>query len=165
VGGDIVADGSKAGYVADRFFSRTKKPLERGDVLVLHSRSSAVFYGKENRIPVIEVALANKPGDTRVCGIVDVPELSEQQTPGFDRSSIGNAQLGLMATLGAYAFCKVTADPAAIAPGDLLTTSGTAGHAQKHDPEHHAPAGAIIGKALAGLDKGKGVIPILISHQ
>jgi hypothetical protein len=163
--GNLIVEGSKSGFVADRYFCRAKKPLERGDVVVLHSRSSAVFYGKDNRIPMLEVVLANKAGDTRVCGIVDEPALTEQQTRGLDRSSLGNAQVGLIATFGAYAFCKVTADPAPIAPGDLLTTSQTAGHAQKHDPEQHAHAGAIIGKALAGLEKGKGMIPILISHQ
>jgi len=165
VNGAITATGSKAGYVADRFFTRAKKPLERGDVVVLHTRPSAAFYGIDQRIPLIEVTLASKAGDSRVCGIVDEPVLTEDQTRGMDRSALANAHVGLMATLGAYAFCKVNADVAPIAAGDLLTTSSTPGHAQKLDPAHDHPIGCIIGKALASLEKGKGTIPILISHQ
>jgi hypothetical protein len=70
-----------------------------------------------------------------------------------------------MVTLGAYAYCKVNADSAPIESGDLLTTSDTPGHAQKADPANGVVAGSVIGKALGSLKKGKGRIPILISHQ
>jgi hypothetical protein len=163
--GNIAASGSKSGYVADRFFSRAKKPLERGDVVVLHTRPSSVFYGLDQRIPLIEVTLASKAADSRVCGIVDEPILTEEQTHGLDRTSIANAHVGLMATLGAYAHCKVNADSSPINVGDLLVTSSSPGYAQKLDPEHSHAAGCIIGKALGSLAKGKGTIPILISHQ
>jgi hypothetical protein len=69
-----------------------------------------------------------------------------------------------MVTLGAFAYCKVDADLAAIAPGDLLTTSPTKGHAQKVLQPGQA-LGAIIGKALAALDAGKGKIPVLVMLQ
>jgi hypothetical protein len=70
-----------------------------------------------------------------------------------------------MVTLGAYAFCKVDADVAPIKPGDLLTTSSTAGYAQKAASTARPRVGAVIGKALGALDKGKGKIPVLVSHQ
>ncbi len=66
-----------------------------------------------------------------------------------------------MVTLGAYAYCKVDADIAAIRVGDLLTTSPTKGHAQKV-LEPDKAVGALIGKALGSLKKGKGKIPILV---
>jgi hypothetical protein len=61
-------------------------------------------------------------------------------------------------------FCKVDASYAAIEIGDLLTSSGTNGHAMKaSDPS--LAFGAVIGKALAPLDGGRGLIPILIALQ
>ena len=70
----------------------------------------------------------------------------------------------MMATLGAYAHCKVDADVAPIEVGDLLTTSPTKGHAQKAlDPAK--AMGAIIGKALGSLKKGKGKIPVIVMLQ
>jgi hypothetical protein len=69
-----------------------------------------------------------------------------------------------MVTLGAFAHCKVDADIAPISAGDLLTTSPTRGHAQKVlEPEK--AAGAIVGKALASLDHGKGKVPVLVMLQ
>jgi len=61
-------------------------------------------------------------------------------------------------------YCKVDAQFAAIAVGDLLTTSPTAGHAMKADDPAKA-FGAVIGKALRPLDAGLGLIPILIALQ
>jgi hypothetical protein len=113
----------------------------------------------------VEVTLATKAADTRVCGIVDEPILTADKTPDLDQKSLGKGNVGLMVTLGAYAYCKVDADIAPIAAGDLLTTSSTPGHAQRFDPEMGAATGCIIGKALASLETGKGKIPILISHQ
>ena len=71
---------------------------------------------------------------------------------------------GWMVTLGAYAHCKVDADIAPIKVGDLLTTSRTAGHAQKVLDQKKA-TGAIIGKALGSLSKGRGKIPVLVTLQ
>ncbi len=50
---------------------------------------------------------------------------------------------------------------APIVVGDLLTTSPTKGHAQKV-LEPGKAVGAIIGKALGALDRGKGKIPVLV---
>jgi hypothetical protein len=65
-------------------------------------------------------------------------------------------------TLGAYQAVKVDAGFGAIRPGDLLTTSPHAGYAMKADAAK-VPSGAVIGKALAGLDSGTGSIPILVT--
>jgi len=82
----------------------------------------------------------------------------------YERTRVPDQQLGTMVTLGAFAHCKVDADIAPISPGDLLTTSPTRGHAQKVlEPERCA--GAVIGKALAALAKGKGKIPVMVMLQ
>jgi hypothetical protein len=81
-----------------------------------------------------------------------------------DATKVQDQQMGLMVTLGAFAHCKVDADIAPITVGDLLTTSPTRGHAQKVlEPEK--AVGAIVGKALASLEKGKGKIPVLVMLQ
>ena len=60
--------------------------------------------------------------------------------------------------------CLADADLGAIEAGDLMTTSETAGHAKKAaDPSRRI--GTIIGKALASLDSGRGLVPILIMLQ
>ncbi|HEX7241243.1 MAG TPA: hypothetical protein VF263_13295, partial [Longimicrobiaceae bacterium] len=81
-----------------------------------------------------------------------------------DLRTVGPGQMGSMVTLGAFSHCKVDADIAPIQVGDLLTTSPTRGHAQKVlDPA--AAMGAIVGKALAPLAKGRGKIPVMVLLQ
>ena len=58
---------------------------------------------------------------------------------------------------------KASAENGPIAPGDLLTTSSTPGHAMKADAD--PPAGTIIGKALEPLAEGTGVIQMLVMLQ
>jgi hypothetical protein len=93
---------------------------------------------------------------------IEVSSLEELAT--VDRSKVESGQIGLMVTSGVFAHCKVDADIAPIKVGDLLTTSPTKGHAQKAlDPGK--ATGAIIGKALGSLKKGKGKIPVLVTLQ
>jgi hypothetical protein len=61
-------------------------------------------------------------------------------------------------------YCQVDASHGAIRPGDLLTTSDTPGHAMKV-ADHGRAQGAIIGKAMSGLESGKGLVLVLISLQ
>jgi hypothetical protein len=158
-------NGTKVGYVADRFINRDDVKLERGDVVVLHPTPSTQYYGSNSLVPLVEVQLTDASMDTRVCGIVDEPALTEANIGDLDRKKLGSVQVGLMVTLGAYAYCKVDADVAPISPGDLLITSPTPGYAQKLYPGTLVRPGAIIGKALGTLESGKGTIPVLFSHQ
>ncbi len=61
-------------------------------------------------------------------------------------------------------FCAADAQYAPIEVGDLLTTSGTPGHAMKAVAQDKS-FGAVIGKALRPLPDGRGLIPILIALQ
>jgi hypothetical protein len=66
--------------------------------------------------------------------------------------------------LSGKVYCKVDAEYAAIEIGDLLTSSDTLGHAMKAiDPAR--AFGAVVGKALGPLSRGRGIIPILVSLQ
>jgi len=51
---------------------------------------------------------------------------------------------------------------APIEVGDLLTTSGTEGHAMKAS-DAGCTLGSILGKALAPLSEGRGLIPVLVA--
>jgi hypothetical protein len=61
-------------------------------------------------------------------------------------------------------YCKVDADQGAIMVGDLLTTSPTIGHAMRAADKVRA-FGAVIGKALQPIARGRGMITVLVSLQ
>src|SRR5262249_54825602 len=62
-------------------------------------------------------------------------------------------------------WCWVDADSAgSVQPGDLLTTSDTPGHAMKVSDRPRA-GGAIIGKAMTALERGRGLVLVLVSLQ
>ena len=87
-----------------------------------------------------------------------------QYRPGLvldARESSGNR---LAVALMGKVLCKVDARCEAVAVGDLLTSSATPGHAMKAADPGRA-FGAVIGKALAPLTSGKGLIPILVALQ
>jgi hypothetical protein len=143
VTGQATFHGPKVGFLVDAFRNSTDQVLSSGDVVVV---ADAVEAGA--LIPVPHVRLAAEAYDSRACGIVN-----QGAVPG---------ESGQMVTLGCWRECKVDADISPIAAGDLLTTSATPGHAQKVVDRARA-VGAIIGKALAPLASGKGLVPVLVS--
>jgi hypothetical protein len=82
------------------------------------------------------------------------PALVLDRRPG----AAGRQPVALMGKV----FCRVDADAGAIRPGDLLTTSATPGHARRATDRARA-FGAVLGKALSGLDRGQGVVPVLVT--
>jgi hypothetical protein len=58
---------------------------------------------------------------------------------------------------------KASAENGPIRPGDLLAASSTPGHAMRAG--ENPPQGTVIGKALAGLESGVGVIQMLVTLQ
>ncbi len=61
-------------------------------------------------------------------------------------------------------YCKADATLGGIQPGDLLTTSDTPGYVMKVS-DYERSHGATIGKAMSSLDKGKGMVLVLVSLQ
>ena len=61
-------------------------------------------------------------------------------------------------------YCQAEANSASIKPGDLLTSSNMQGHCMKATDRDQA-YGAVIGKALTGLDKGEGLVLVLVNLQ
>lgn len=66
--------------------------------------------------------------------------------------------------LSGRVYCEADASNGPIHPGDLLTTSNTPGHAMKVT-DYPKAQGAIIGKAMSSLDKGQGLVLVLVSLQ
>jgi hypothetical protein len=62
-------------------------------------------------------------------------------------------------------WCWCDAKYAPIQPGDLLTTSATAGHAMRADHTKDFPRGSVIGKAMTKLETGKGLVLVLVQPQ
>lgn len=115
--------------------------------------------------PVAKPAKAAKVSKSKAAiktGKLSMRDFSADELAASGVDSVASGQVGYMVTLGAFAHCKVDADIAPIQAGDLLTTSPTPGHAQKVLDRSQA-IGAIIGKALGSLSKGRGRIAVLVS--
>jgi hypothetical protein len=99
--------------------------------------------------------------DKRAVGIVSgAGALRPAITLGEADMSTPTVPIAMIGT----AHCLVDADRAPINAGDLLTSSDTVGHAMK--ALHSARSfGAVIGKALASLPQGRGLIPVLVCLQ
>lgn len=61
-------------------------------------------------------------------------------------------------------WCHADAAFGPITPGDLLTTSGTPGHAMKVSEDAKARF-AVLGQALTGLAEGRGWVQVLVGKQ
>jgi hypothetical protein len=99
--------------------------------------------------------------DRRVAGVVSgAGELRPGVILDKQPNSDGRRPIALVGKVR----CKAVADDAAIAVGDLLTTSSVTGHAMKAIDPLRA-FGAVIGKALEPLPSGAGLIRILVALQ
>jgi hypothetical protein len=97
--------------------------------------------------------------DKRVAGVISgagsyKPGIVLDKQPGAGNRSP-------VALLGKV-YCKVDACSGAVEIGDALTTSSALGHAMKA-MDREQSSGAVIGKALAPLASGRGLIPILVA--
>ena len=122
--------------------------VEAGSVLVLSN--------EPGRLRVSDV-----PYDTRVAGILSGagnyrPAIVLDRKPDCE----GRRPIALVGKV----WCKVEAQSAPINVGSLLTTSSLPGHAMVATDRDRA-FGAILGKALAPLTTGVGMMPVLVSLQ
>jgi len=117
--------------------------LEPGDVLVIGPDGKLARSSEAYSTAVVGV-YSTKPGF-----------VGGSDEDGIDPGKVPLAVVGV-------APAKVSAENGPIAPGDLLTTSTTPGHAMKAtEPK----VGTILGKALGELESGTGVIDVLIILQ
>jgi hypothetical protein len=109
-----------------------------------------------------KLRISEKAYDRTVAGIVSGanglnPGLMMKQT-----GSIGDGTHPIALTGRVY--CWADASNNSIQPGDLLTTSNTPGHAEKVS-DYTRAHGAILGKAMSSLEKGKGLVLVLVTLQ
>ena len=108
--------------------------------------------------------LASQPYDRKVVGIISG---ANGLAPGLIMKAEGSeyADGGYPVALTGRVWCLCdTHATGPIAPGDLLTTSDTPGHAMKVNDLGKAQ-GAILGKAMTVLEKGKGFVLVLVALQ
>ncbi|HEX6183273.1 MAG TPA: hypothetical protein VFZ44_05130 [Pyrinomonadaceae bacterium] len=122
--------------------------LEPGSVLVLDDEPG-------------RLRLSDAPYDTRVAGILSGagdyrPGIVLDRQPGRE----GRRPVALVGKV----WCKAEAGSAPIRVGSLLTTSSLPGHAMAATDRERA-FGAVLGKALAPLAAGVGVVPVLVALQ
>ncbi len=109
-----------------------------------------------------DLVLSTDSYDRRVAGIVSG---AGNVSPGVLMGEGGTAaEADLPIALSGRVYCWADATNGAIAPGDLLTTSSTPGHAMKaNDPR--MSQGATLGKAMTALDEGRGLVLVLVALQ
>jgi hypothetical protein len=118
-----------------------------GDILVLDADNPGkVLKSAEAYSTAVAGIYSTKPGTVG----------RRQLTPKSD-AEVPMAMIGVVPT-------RVTAENGAIHVGDLLVSSSKPGYAMK-GTDHSRMLGAVIGKAMAPLDSGTGVIEILVTLQ
>ncbi len=95
--------------------------------------------------------------DSKVAGIVSG---AGGLQPGVTLSE----QDGVAVALAGRVYVRAEALSGAIVPGDLLTSSDMPGYAMKASDRERAQ-GAVIGKAMTGLESGTGLVLVLVSLQ
>jgi hypothetical protein len=151
--GDVLVTGdlvlvNQSGDVAEDFdVEANALNLDPGTVLIINEKGN--------------MCASEAPYDTRVAGVAAG---AGNLKPAVLLQRVPSQKPRLPIALVGKAICKVDATFGEIIAGDLLTTSGTPGHAMKAADRSRA-VGAIIGKALASLDAGIGLIPILVSSR
>jgi hypothetical protein len=141
---DLVLTGADC---AEQFDTYDAESLEPGTIVVIGENEK--LHESRNTYDRRVAGVVSGAGEYRPAIVLD------------RRASSGNR---VTVALVGKVYCKVDADPAPVAVGDLLTTSGRPGFAMKASDPAQA-FGAVIGKALKPLRVGQGLIPILVALQ
>jgi hypothetical protein len=151
VRGDISVTGDillvAAADLAEQFDISGGLKIDPGTVVVIDGADS--------------VKPSNRPYDRKVAGVVSG---GGSYRPGILLDAQDRETTRQPLALVGKVFCKVDASYAPIDIGDLLTTSPTVGHAMKVTDAARS-VGAVIGKAMANLQEGVGLVPILVTLQ
>lgn len=130
-------------------FPMKDESIEKGSVVVIDEAHPG------------ELKLSSRAYDTQVAGIVSG---ANGVNPGIALKQEGKMDQGQNVALTGRVYVKADASYGAIKPGDLLTTSDTAGHAMKVR-DHARSQGAILGKAMSVLNERTGLVLVLVTLQ
>lgn len=142
--GDIVLRNADC---AEEFDIDDAPGVEGGAVVALNDRGG--------------LCVAQQPYDRRVAGVVSG---AGGLRPGIVLGREPGATGRWPVALSGKVFCQADATYGPIEVGDLLTTSATPGHAMTAQDSARA-FGAVLGKAIAPLRAGQGLIPVLVALQ
>jgi len=133
------------------------EPLEPGDVVELDPHNPKHYRKvREPYSPLVAGVISTAPGF-----VLGAKHLSlALSVNGEGRGEVEPGERPLLALLGRVPV-KATTENGPIRPGDLLTSASKPGYAMRCEDIHRCE-GAIIGKALEALDKGEGVILVLL---
>jgi hypothetical protein len=130
-------------------FAMSHGGLEPGTVVVIDEKNP----GKLKR--------STHAYDKKVAGIVSGANGIE---PGISMIQEDKLEAGENVALSGRVYVKADVSGGTIEPGDLLTTSSSAGHAMKA-AAHDQAQGAILGKAMTSLSDGTGMVLVLVTLQ
>ena len=130
-------------------FQMAHEEIPKGSVVVIDDENTG------------QLKLSDRAYDTRVAGIVSG---ANGINPGIAMHQEGEFEGGQNVALSGRVYVLADASNGAIKPGDLLTTSATPGHAMKVLNQAKSQ-GAILGKAMSGLNSGKGMVLVLVTLQ
>ena len=109
-----------------------------------------------------QLTVSGRSYDRMVAGVISGAGGIETGLLMGQKGSIADGAFPVALTGRVYVY--VDAAYGAIEPGDLLTSSATAGHAMRVS-DYARSQGAILGKAMTGLSEGRGLVLMLISLQ
>jgi hypothetical protein len=143
VNGDLEVTGDVRLAGADYAETLTSEhiSIDAGTVVVINEHGRVEPCQREYDRSV--AGIVSGAGGTRPAIVLD------RQEEGVDVALMGKV------------WCLADADIVPIVPGDLLTTSTTAGHARRVDDLSRS-VGAVVGKALTPLSNGRGLVRVLV---
>ena len=130
-------------------FAMSHSGVEPGSVVVIDEKNPG------------KLKASTRAYDKKVAGIVSG---ANGIRPGISMIQEDMLEAGENVALSGRVYVKADTSAGPIEPGDLLTTSSSAGRAMKA-ADHDQAQGAIIGKAMTPLTDGDGMVLVLVSLQ
>jgi hypothetical protein len=130
-------------------FAMSQKDILPGSVVVIDPKEPG------------HLKLSTDAYDKKVAGVVSGAGGIE---PGLSMTQADKLEAGKNVALTGRVYVQADASSGAIEPGDLLTTAGIPGCAMKA-LDHARAQGAILGKAMTSLEKGRGLVLVLVTLQ
>jgi len=130
-------------------FKMSQSDLPKGAVVIIDEENPG------------HLKLSHQSYDTRVAGIISG---AGGVNPGLSLRQHGVVEGDQQVALSGRVYVQADASNHPIKPGDLLTTASTPGHAMKVQ-DYSQAQGAILGKAMTGLQEGRGLVLVLVSLQ
>ena len=135
--------------LAEKFAVHSEDVIEPGTLMVIDEDNPG------------QLKVSTTAYDTKVAGVVSG---AGGVNPGLTLHQQGVMQGDTLVAIAGRVYVRAEAFSGPIKPGDLLTSSSIPGHAMKATERERA-LGALIGKAMSSLDKGQGLVLVLVSLQ